>query len=570
MTEQARRGAGTDDEAFARRVVLHRSIPDVLDLISDLRREPVADSSLAQEALANSDAALRLLEGIAVLREVADVAEAASRLDADGSASDTDALALAETAALAMPPHQAAALVIDLIAAGRIGLGQEIASQVARHRMSREISLFVDALLSSGQAGQGRLAMDTLHIAGEQRSMRTVARIFLSLRALRRETVADRLLDWIFPPAHTVPELQELATVLSELSPHEAVLPSRIFALSHARLTVGQIAELARALHDSKTSNTAKPFIQDTAKAREIAEIIDLYRMLRHDGLPELATLVVTTAAAERKPGDVVALAVTLAREQPDDGILLRQRAAARCDLRDLVDLFPRWHHHLKKQFADFVRAVAAAHPIDFIHRIADDLTDTGQADWAQQLRVAAIQHPGGRTGAELARLLWRIGEPRVARAEARRLTEWLAARFGQAAGAGVGETCDLLVEYVREQDALDCASLVRTLWEALLTSTHDPDRLVTLTEALWRDGGHRYAADLLHQWLEQQELVGPAELSVVVGRLRVFLPDTSLEELLAQTVHRWAPATRASAVARLAEDGFGNEAALLQRLASR
>ena len=53
-------------------------------------------------------------------------------------------------------------------------------------------------------------------------------------------------------------------------------------------------------------------------------------------------------------------------------------------------------------------------------------------------------------------------------------------------------------------------------------------------------------------------------------GRLRVFLPDTSLEELLAQTVHRWAPATRASAVARLAENGFGNEAALLQRLASR
>jgi hypothetical protein len=205
VTEQAR-GAGADDEAFARRVVLHRSIPDVLDLISDLRREPVADSSLAQEALANSDAALRLLEGIAVLREVADVAEAASRLDADGSASDTDALALAETAALAMPPRQAAALVIDLIAAGRIGLGQEIASQVARHRMSREIALFVDALLSSGQAGQGRLAMDTLHIAGEQRSMRTVARIFLSLRALRRETVADRLLDWIFPPAHTVPD----------------------------------------------------------------------------------------------------------------------------------------------------------------------------------------------------------------------------------------------------------------------------------------------------------------------------------------------------------------------------
>lgn len=570
MTEPASHGAGADDETFARRVVLHRGISEVLDLISDLRREPVPDSSPAQEALANSDTALRLLEGIAVLRPVADVAAAAACLDADGSASDTDALALAETAALAMPPRQAAALVIDLTRAGRIGLGREIVGQVARHRMSRDVALFVDALLSSGQAGQGRLAMDTLHVAGEQRSMRTVARIFLSLRALRRETVADRLLDWIFPPAHTVPELKELATVLSELSPHEAVLPSRIFALSHERLTVSQIAELARALHDSKTANTAKPFIQDTAKAREIAEIIDLYRMLRHDGLPELATLVVTTAAAERKPGDVVALAVTLAREQPEDGILLRQRAAARCDLRDLVDLFPRWHHHLKKQFSDFVRAVVATHPIEFIHQIADDLADTGQADWAQQLRVAAIQHPDGRTGAELARLLWRIGEPRAARAEGRRLTEWLAARFGQATGPEVGETCALLLEYVGEQDSLGSGSQVRALWEALLTSTHDPGRLIGLTEALWTGGQRRYAAELLRQWLEQQELVGPAELSVIVRRLREFLPDAELAELLAQTVNRWAPATRAGAVTRLVEDGFAAEAAMLQRFASR
>ncbi len=51
---------------------------------------------------------------------------------------------------------------------------------------------------------------------------------------------------------------------------------------------------------------------------------------------------------------------------------------------------------------------------------------------------------------------------------------------------------------------------------------------------------------------------------------LRAFLPGAELAELLAQTVNRWAPATRAGAVARLVEDGFGREAALLQRLASR
>jgi hypothetical protein len=558
------------DERFASGVVLHRSIGEILDLVRDLRQEPVSDPDSAGEALANSDAALRLLEVIAALRPVADVVDAAVRLDSDASGSDIDALTLVETAALTVPPRQAAALAIGLMRSGRPRLSQEIADQVARHRMSREVSVFVDALLCDGEPGLATLAMDTLHVAGERRSMRAVARIFLSLRALDRERIADRLLDSIFPPAHTVRELKELATVLGELSPHEAVLPDRIFALSHARLTVGQIAELARELHDGKTSNTAKPFIQDAAKAREIAEIIELYRMLRHDGLADLATLVVTTAAAERRAGDVVTLALTLDREQPDDGVLLRLRAAARTDLRDLVDLVPRWHHRLKKQFPALIDAIVAAHPIDLIQQLAAELTETGQTDWAQQLRVAAVRNPEHRSGAELARLLWRISEPRVRRSEGRRLTEWMATKFGRGDDAGAGRTRDLLTEYVRELDSQDSGGLIRTLWDGLLASTRDADRLGRLAEGLWRAGLHSHATDLLRQWLEQQELVGPAALPAIARQLCTFLPEAELAKLLAQTVSQWAPTMRAGAITRLTEAGLPAEAAAVRRAVLR
>jgi hypothetical protein len=561
------------DERFASGVVLHRSIGEILDLVRDLRKEPVSDPDSAGEALANSDAALRLLEAIAALRPVADVVDAAVQLDSGGSAggsSDLDALTLVETAALTVPPRQAAALAVGLMRSGRPRLSQEIADQVARHRMSREVSVFVDALLCDGEPGLATLAMGTLHVAGEQRSMRAVARIFLSLRALERERIADRLLDSIFPPAHTVRELKELATVLGELSPHEAVLPDRIFALSNARLTVGQIAELARELHDGKTANTAMPFIQDAAKAREITEIIELYRMLRHDGLTELATLVVTTAAAERRAGDVVTLALTLDREQPDDGILLRQRAAARTDLRDLVDLVPRWHHRLKKQFPALIAAIVAAHPIDRLQQLAAELTETGQTDWAQQLRVAAVRNPENRTGAELARLLWRISEPRVRRSEGRRLTEWLATRFGRGEDAAVPGTRDLLIEYVRELGSQDSAGLIRTLWDGLLASTRDAGRLGGLAEGLWRAGLPDYAAELLRQWLEQQELVEPAALPTIARQLRTFLPDAELAKLLTQTVGQWAPTMRAGAITRLAEAGLQEEAAVVRRAGLR
>lgn len=569
MSAQAQ-GDSAGDERFASGVVLHRSIGEILDLVRDLRKEPVSDPDSAGEALANSDAALRLLEAIAALRPVADMVDAAIQLDSDGSGSDTDALTLMETAALTGPARQAAALAVGLMRSGRPRLSQEIADQVARHRMAREVSVFVDALLCDGEPGLATLAMDTLHVAGEQRSMRAVARIFLSLRALERERIADRLLDSIFPPAHTVRELKELATVLGELSPHEAVLPDRIFALSHARLTVGQIAELARELHDGKTSNTAKPFIQDAAKAREIAEIIELYRLLRHDGLAELATLVVTTAAAERRAGDVVTLALTLDREQPDDGILLRQRAAARTDLRDLVDLVPRWHHRLKKQFPALIGAIVAAHPIDLIQQLAAELTETGQTDWAQQLRVAAVRNPENRTGAELARLLWRISEPRVRRSEGRRLTEWMATKFGRADDAGAGRTRDLLIEYVRELDSQDSGGLIRTLWDGLLASTRDADRLGRLAAGLWRAGLHRHATDLLRQWLEQQELVGPTALPAIVRQLRTFLPDAELAKLLTQTVSQWAPTMRAGAITRLTEADLREEAAAIRRAVLR
>lgn len=501
--------------------------------------------------------AMRALHAFALRRPVGELVHLAHHFD------PRDAVMLMATAALSRPVGEAAELAVMQQEAEsrseRAPITASLVHDVACQRTAFDVAVFVRVL----EQRRSALAKRTVQVFAGPGSGRTNLDKALLHTALRDEGClreADRLLGLTLraiadsPPgaagaAEEGEEIADLAGAFQHLSPAGRVLERWV----EERLNASDATEVERT-------------------RRLVAKLI-ARRGSGHDALAE-------HIGRTTQPRHLVKLCAMLAKDEasPAKCALVRHYAAANANVQELAVLVASWHKEpaltrtTRGLLNDIVAgtstpsastpststaastssapsvastptvptAVSSPRPLNELTQLGEWLSLDGAAPECSRLlcQVAAVRVEG-RSGADLVSLLGRVERSR----DRTRAAHEAGRRIAMAV-MGTGEDRDWFVECVRAlhdaKYAVAVRSACRELSDPSQELTADAELVADVAGRLHHAGLHKVSWTLLERFLENEQLVTPADVVEVVGQvLALPLPDAEL--LLRATVGRWS-----------------------------
>lgn len=510
--------------------------------------------------------AMRALHAFALRRPVGELVHLAHHFD------PRDAVMLMATAALSRPVGEAAELAVMQQEAEsrseRAPITASLVHDVACQRTAFDVAVFVRVL----EQRRSALAKRTVQVFAGPGSGRTNLDKALLHTALRDEGChreADLLLGLTLRAIADSPpgaagageegeEIADLAGAFQHLSPAGRVLERWV----EERLNASDATEVERT-------------------RRLVAKLI-ARRGTGHDALAE-------HIGRTTQPRHLVKLCAMLAKDEasPAKCALVRHYAAANANVQELAVLVASWHKEpaltrtTRSLLNDIVAgtsapsaetpsastpsastaasiptptssapsaastpppsaAVSSPRPLNELTQLGEWLSLDGAAPECSRLlcQVAAVRVEG-RSGADLVTLLGRVERSR----DRTRAAHEVGRRIAMAV-MGTGEGRDWFVECVRAlhdaKYAVAVRSACRELSDPSQELTVDAELVADVAGRLHHAGLHKVSWTLLERFLENEQLVTPADVVEVVGQvLALPLPDAEL--LLRATVGRWS-----------------------------
>jgi hypothetical protein len=477
--------------------------------------------------------AMRALHAFALRRPVDELVELAHQFDRRA------AVMLMATAALSRPVGEAAELALMQHEAefrsGRAPITASIVHDVACQRTAFDVAVFVRVL----ERRQPMLAKRTVEMfagAGSGRTNLDKALLHTALRDEGCEREADRLLGltlWAIadsPPGAAGAgdegdegeEMADLAGAFQHLSPAGRVLERWV----EERLNASDATEVER--------------------TRALVARLIARRGAGHDALAE-------HIGRTAQPRHIVKLCALLAKgpsASPAKCALVRQYAAGNTNVQELAGLVASWHKEpaltrtTRELLADVVASAvgpgASPRPLNELRQLNEWLREEdADPECSRLLCYAAAVRIEGRSGADLVTLLGRVERGR----DRSRAAHEVGRRLAMAVMGPDGDR-DWFVDCLRAlheaRHAVAVRAACRELSDPSPESTADAALVADVAGRLYEAGLHKVAWTLLERFLENEQLVTPADVVEVVGRvLALPLPDAEL--LLRATVGRWS-----------------------------
>lgn len=516
-------------------------IPDFAKTIRELRENE------RKPALA-----IQALEEFALRRSTDELLELRT-----GNAQDfhpLDATVVLTRAALALPVGQAAALAIrqwEMESApepGRSPLTDSIVHDVTAQRTIPEVADFIVEcrLQGAGDLVSKILGAFTGTTATSGRTALDKALLYITLRGRALARGAGERLG------------RETAGLLGRDAAELLRDMLREASRGGSELTVpgtGERVGVAGALHQLSPSETiAEDWLRDEMKhaSRQQATAELAAGLLRRE--PEGSAHLAAHIGRTWEPRWLITLCEILAPPAPGSARELdriRQCIASRND-HALADIVEFWFQSgklagtLEKLLDDIVAAAGDGSPGPRKIGTLDDLHGILRNDECRRkLRVAVAKHVEGRTGAEIASLLGKVGRKDLGRAAAEVNRGLLA---GTSVGADFADYLDGLQEL---PEAAGLTSLaLRELSAPTASGTESgrlPSVVADIATGLYRRGHARIAYDLLERCLANDQWLTPDGAVEIVGRVRSGLVpgDNRWDLLLSATVGRWPDTNR-------------------------
>lgn len=507
-------------------------------------------------------AAMQILQTFALRRPIKDLLRLQPETEHTRGFPSLDARAVLALAALTRPVEEAATLAIEqwnmesAKDATQSRLTDSIVHDVTAQRTVQEVAVFIGECRRRGSADLVAKILDAFVVTTSGRTNLDKALLYIALREERCAEDAAELLRLMLKAATQAPARTEVGSVdrvgvvgaLRHLSPSEPIVEEWIGI------------EMGIAQREPAT----------------IALVADLL-VGEPDGSGRLAEHVGRTW----KPRRLIDLCEDLAGRSPACFTLIREYASARSDKDSLAEIIQFWHRSegltgtLKDLLADIVAAgidrSRGPRSIAFLEDLYQRLeNDKAPHRCRREFRVAVAAHVHGRTGAQVASLLGRVGRGELRRA-AQTVNERLTARL-----LAREIDCEVFVDYLSGIQELAEASTL-TFWA--LRELSDPtasDHALQGTASvvgeiaarLYARGPERLADlgfDLLERCLENEQWLDAEDAADIVGRVRLLgaMPtDDRWDSLLSATVGRWAETRRREGVvAALRRQSFDSDA---------
>lgn len=533
--------------------VVISDIPTVVNRIQVIR-EGIPGDDLDPQPVA----AMQILQTFALKRPIKDLLRLQPETeDARGFAS-LDARAVLALAALTRPVKEAATLAIEqwnmesAQDATQSLLTDSIVHDVTAQRTVQEVAVFIGECRRRGPADLVSKILNAFVAATSGRTNLDKALLYICLREERCTEDASELLRLSFRAVVQAPARTSAGSVdrvgvvgaLRHLSPSEPIVEEWIEEqMAVARRETATIALVADLL---------------------VGELDGGGRLAEHAG-------------RTWKPRRLIDLCENLARRSPACFTLIRGYASSRTDKDSLVEIIPLWHRSevltgsLKDLLADIVAAGTDSsrgpRSIGFLEELYQKLENDRAPDRCRkEFRVAMAAHVDGRTGAQVASLLGKVGRGELRRA-AQMVNERLTARL---LTREIG--CEVFVDYLSEIQTLAEASTL-TFWA--LRELSDPTAsdhalqgaasvVGDIAALLYAKDLADLAFDLLERCLENEQWLDEEDAAGIVGRVRLgAMPnDDRWDALLSATVGRWAETRRRDGVvAALRRQSFDSDA---------
>jgi hypothetical protein len=488
--------------------------------------------------------AMRALHAFALRRPVEELVQLAHHFD------PRDAVMLMATAALSRPVGEAAELAMMQHEAEsrseRDPITASIVHDVACQRTAFDVAVFVRVL----EQRQSALAKRTVRVFAGSGSGRTNLDKALLHTALRDEGChreADRLLGLTLRAITDSPpgaagageegeEIADLAGAFQHLSPAGRILERWV----EERLNASDATEVERT-------------------RRLVAKLI-ARRGAGHDALAE-------HIGRTTQPRHLVKLCAMLAKDEasPAKCALVRRYAAGYKSVQELAVLVASWHKEsaLTRTTRDLLADIVAGpstsgdspRSLNELSQLGRWLTLEEAPECSRLLSHVAAVRVEGRSGADLVDLLGRVERSR----DRTRAAHEVGRRLALAVMCPDADR-DWFVDCMRAlhdaKHSVAVRSACRELSDPSPGSTVDAALVGDVAGRLYDAGLHNVTWTLLERFLENEQLVTPADVVEVVGRVLVLpLPDAEL--LLRATVGRWSDVGhRDDAVAALRAHG--------------
>lgn len=533
--------------------VVDSDIPTIADRIKVIRAGDSEGGLDPQPA-----AAMRILHTFAKRRRTEDLLNLQPETGGAGGFTPLDAQAVVTLAALTRDVEEAATLAIkqweieqreikqrEMTAeqgATVSGLASSIVHDVTAQRTVREVAVFIRECQRKEATGLVSLILKAFVKSTSGRTNLDKAFLYIALRGEGCASEADELLglalgpaDDEAPSASAADSLDRVGFVsaLRHLSPSEMIVERWIEReMSVPERELNPVTLVSGLLTDEP--DEGKRLAKHAGDQWGARRLIDLCKILASSSSPHLT--------------------------------LVRGYAAARQDMAFLAELIPLWSEAealagtLRDLLADIIAGgqdhSADPRSIGFLNGLQRKLENDSAPDKCRrEMRVAVAAHVYGRSGAEIALLLGKVGRRDLRRA-AQGVNERLTARLL----AGKAEAA-VFVDYVIGLQKLPEASSL-TFWA--LRELSDPtasDHALEGAASIVGDiAGLLYAKkradtgfDLLERCLENEQWLEPDDAANIVERLRSgkIPKDEQMPEderwtpLLSATMGRWADTRR-------------------------
>jgi hypothetical protein len=560
-----------------------RDIATVVERIRAIREGTLSDEDPAASARADPAGAMRLLGTFARHRATEHLLALWSEMEDAGGFAPLDATAVLTLAAMTRPVEEAATLAIEQwkTESGQDGtpLTDSIVHDVTAQRIVAEVAVFIAECRRREQADLVGKSLNAFAMTSSGRTDFDKALLYITLRAAGCSDEADELLRLTLLQVSAEASAQPVAgsadrvglvAAMHHLSPSETIVEDWIERQMEVAQEEPTILALAASLLMGERDG-------DRELARHVGGTWEANRLI--DLCVNLAR------RAQRRPGRLAVLGLSaqdsdyLARRAQERLTLVRGYAAARPD-KDLVEVIRLWHKSgeltgtLKYLLADIVAGgpdSPAPRPIDFLDSLQQRLKRRRvPGPGRNELHIAAaLQVSGRETGAEVAKLLGRVGrreQRRVAREVNRQLTAPL---LNSENYIGREAAVERFVDYVDGLQSLPKAGALTFLALRALSDPGAGDHAPTgwvvadIAARVYAGVSANTGFDLLERCLENEQGLTDEDAADIVARvgLGAMHDDKHWYPLLSATVGRWADTSRRDGVvAALRHLHYGKE----------
>jgi hypothetical protein len=493
-------------------------------------------------APANTMATLRVF---AQQRPLADLLQLWLAGDERDGFAPLDAVAILTLAAVERTAAEAAELTVELRRAerSRSGLTESIIHDVTAQRTVPGVAEFIAECKRRERAD---LVQESLmaFVKSASRVSLDKALLYFELLRFRCDSEAQTL----------------LAGILSD----EGTRPSAADQGGHQRPLVGvtgQVGIVGALRHLSPS----QPIVEEWIDARMEAsanwqETADLVANLLGNE-PNGDLVLAQHVARTWDPAPLIRLCEVLAgpAHRASPGLRLVRRYVATRGWSSLAGIIGPWYQsrELSGSFPALIDDIVqgcedspAPRPIRFLDNLAAAIDQPGvPAKCRSDLLVAAATYLKGRSGADIAELLSRVGK-----ADRRRAAQHINAQIAQGLAAREVET-GLFIDYLNQIRTLPDAPAL-TFWAVReLTDPSEADRRTLegwqiggIAVRIYADGLDDAGFDLLERYLENEQAVTATDAASIVAQVNTSQEmhgDTRWDELLGATIGRWADTNR-------------------------